>query len=129
MLAYQPDIFVDVAHNPQSARALAEHLQSSSVSGQTHAVFGAMADKDIRGIVEPLVEQVDNWYLATPGVLRAAGVVDLEQALAAAGEQVFSDYENVESALTAARAAAKKDDRIIVFGSFYTVAEAMQKPL
>lgn len=128
-LSYEPDIIVDVAHNPQSARALAEHLQTQGVNGQTLAVFGAMADKDLRGIVEPLVDHVDSWYLATPATLRAAGVVDLETALSASGEQTYTDYENIMSALAAARTAAKQDDRIIIFGSFYTVAEAMQKPL
>lgn len=124
-----PEIIVDVAHNPQSARVLAERLLATPCQSRSLAVFGAMGDKDLRGIVEPLVGQITSWYLATPGVLRAAGIGDLEAALLDAGASDIQGYENVAAALRAAIAAAGEFDRIIVFGSFYTVAEAMPKPL
>jgi dihydrofolate synthase/folylpolyglutamate synthase len=118
-----------VAHNPQSARALADLLLNTPCKGRTLAVFGVMGDKDLRGIVEPLVAQVDAWYLATPAVLRAAGVGDLERVLQDSGADAVQGYENVAAALRAATGAAREIDRVIVFGSFYTVAEAMPKPL
>lgn len=128
-IASQPVILVDVAHNPHSARALAAQLARTAGAGRTLAVFGVMADKDIAAIIAPLVAQVAAWYVASPAVLRAAGVGDLVELLREAGAGELHAAQNVAGALAMARQAAAAADRIIVFGSFYTVAEAMQEPV
>src|SRR6185312_16414356 len=59
-----PGLIVDVAHNPQAARVLARWLETHPTRGRTIAVFGALDDKDVRGIVEPLRAAIDGWHLA-----------------------------------------------------------------
>ncbi|MGD8999310.1 MAG: bifunctional tetrahydrofolate synthase/dihydrofolate synthase [Granulosicoccaceae bacterium] len=122
-----PPVYGDVAHNPQSARALAELLASRRVSGRTLGLFGVMADKDIPGIVAPLRKVIDSWYVASPGVMRAAGVGDVVAVLTEAGISDIHTAQNIAGALAMAKQVASDEDRVIVFGSFYTVAEAMQE--
>ncbi|MGD8742090.1 MAG: bifunctional tetrahydrofolate synthase/dihydrofolate synthase, partial [Granulosicoccaceae bacterium] len=122
-----PPVYGDVAHNPHSAQALAELLASLPVGGRTLGLFGVMADKDIPGIVAPLRKVIDSWYVASPAMMRAAGVGDVVAALAEAGISDIHTAQNIAGALAMAKQAASEEDRVIVFGSFYTVAEAMQE--
>ncbi len=121
------EIVVDVGHNPQAARALAAWLASSPVAGPTYAVFAALGDKDISGVVEALAERVDRWWLAGLKEAGARGVtVDafaerLADTAAAAGSQ----YPSVAEALVAARREAGPGARILVFGSFHTAAACL----
>ncbi len=122
------EILVDVGHNPQAARALADGLNARSVSGKTHAVFAALGDKDIVGVVDALAGSIDRWWLAG---LSAAGPRGLDvdtfatrlQGTAAADGTRHAD---IADALSAARACAVAGDRILVFGSFFTAAEALR---
>lgn len=122
------DVVVDVAHNPQAAQALALALQRMPATGRTLAVFAALGDKDIAGIVAPLADSVDDWLLAgleTAGP-RGLAVGDFVQRLdetAAAGGDPFP---TVGAALQAALRRATAGDRVLVFGSFHTAAAAMQ---
>jgi dihydrofolate synthase/folylpolyglutamate synthase len=117
---------IDVAHNPQSAEALAANLRALAVSGHTHAVVGVLADKDLSGVLGPMRDCVDLWYPAALDVPRGADSQTLLQALAEQGIGVErGGYGSVSEALAAARACAQPGDRIVVFGSFYTVAEAL----
>lgn len=117
--------FVDVAHNPQSAEALAANLKQTPVVGQTHAVVGMLADKDIPEVLKPLLEVIDFWYPATLEVPRGAQASLLIESLTALGVAVECGYPSVDEALADASGKARPDDRIVIFGSFYTVAEAM----
>ncbi len=120
-------VIVDVGHNPQAARELAAWLRGEPASGRTLAVFAALADKDVEGIVAALEDAVSQWFLA--GLASVAGrgqsvdgfAAKLANTAAAAG----SRHASVSAALDAAQAQAKAGDRILVFGSFHTVAEAM----
>lgn len=120
-------VIVDVGHNPQAARELAAWLRGEPASGRTLAVFAALADKDVEGIVAALEDAVSLWFLA--GLESVAGrgqsvdglAVRLANTAAAAG----SRYAGVSAALRAAQAQASAGDRILVFGSFHTVAEAL----
>ena len=116
---------VDVAHNPQSAAALAENLRAMPVAGRTHAVVGMLADKDLSTIFGQLPDVIDLWYPAGLEVLRGADAETLLHALAGQGIVAERGYASVDEALAAARAGARPGDRIVVFGSFYTVAEAL----
>ncbi len=116
---------IDVAHNPQSAEALAANLMAAPVQGRTHAVVGMLADKDIPAVLRPMLGVIDRWYPAALDVARGAGVEPLLEALAAQGLEIEKGYVSVSEALVGADASALPGDRIVVFGSFYTAAEAM----
>lgn len=121
------ECLVDVGHNPQAARALAAWLAASPAQGRTFAVFAALADKDIVGVVEALAGQVDRWWLAGladagPRGLDAEGFAErLVGTAAAVGER----RATVAGALAAARGEAAPGDRVLVFGSFHTAAAAL----
>lgn len=116
---------IDVAHNPQSAEALATNLKALPVEGRTHAVVGMLADKDIAAVLQPMLGLVDYWYPVTRHETRGAKAASLLEALTAQGQEVASSYNSVSEALASARAQARPGDRVVVFGSFYTVADAM----
>ena len=122
----QPEILVDVAHNPHAAKSLAHNLQATPCSGLTLAVFAMLADKDIEGVIRELAAHIDAWFVADIHTARGAKASDLQQLLIKQGEkstiQLFAD---VGAAIDAAYKNAAKNDRIIVFGSFYTVADAI----
>jgi dihydrofolate synthase/folylpolyglutamate synthase len=121
------DVVVDVAHNPQAARELATWLQRTPIAGRTLAVFAALGDKDVAGVVAALDERIDQWHLAglAEAAPRGVGIEDFARRLAAtpAGDGIL--HEDVAAALQAAHAQARPGDRILVFGSFHTAAAAL----
>jgi dihydrofolate synthase / folylpolyglutamate synthase len=121
-----PQIIVDVAHNPQAAKSLADNLQSMPCAGKTLAVFAMLADKDIGGVIGAVKSQIDAWYSADIHAARGANAQDLNKILKLQAVQSPTLlFANVTDALAAACKDADKNDRIIVFGSFYTVADAI----
>jgi dihydrofolate synthase / folylpolyglutamate synthase len=121
------EVLVDVGHNPQAARALATWLASSPVEGPSFAVFAALGDKDIAGVVDALAGQVDRWWLAGladtgPRGLDVNAFAERLAGTAAAGGQ---RCESVADALAAARREAVPGGRVLVFGSFHTAAAAL----
>jgi len=125
VLPGRPTIVLDVAHNPAAARSLADGLGDMGFFERTLAVFGILADKDLGGVIDAMAGRIDGWFVAAPGSERAAGAADVARALQARNAAVRS-FATVTAALDAARREAGPDDRIIVFGSFYTVAEALR---
>jgi dihydrofolate synthase / folylpolyglutamate synthase len=131
----QPALVLDVAHNPQSVAALAANLDAMGFFPRTHAVFGAMADKDIPGLLAKLAPLVDVWHLCALPNPRAAEVAALEAMVVAAGAgrvggaPEIQRHEGPAQALAAAVAAADPVDRIVVFGSFYTVGGVLRAGL
>jgi len=123
----EPMVLLDVAHNPQSARILADNLAAMPCTGRTLAVVGMLADKDIASVVAAVSAQVDHWYLAGLDVWRGADAALVAQALDGQGITAHTEYDAVLEALAAAQADAAKSDRIVVFGSFHTVAEALSE--
>lgn len=116
----------DVAHNPQAARSLAGQLATLPRAGRTHAVVAMLADKDQTAVIEAMAGAVDHWHVAGLSVARGATAAALAVvARAVAGATAVSEYAEVAAALAGARAAAADGERIVVFGSFYTVAEAL----
>lgn len=125
-----PELVVDVAHNPQAARMLAAWLRSEPSSGRTIAVFGALGDKDIDGIVHALAPCIDAWYLAglerdSPRGLSAQA---LRERIGAriAPEAIASVGEDITQALALAFAQAMPGDRVVAFGSFMVAAPALE---
>ena len=130
VLPGRPAVILDVAHNPQAAEALARTLDEHPCQGRTHAVFAMLRDKDAAGVVEELKDRVDRWYPAPtsgPRGMDARTLASVMRKDAAVAGRFDSCFESVREALAAARAAAGPDDRIIVFGSFVTVADAMRQ--
>jgi len=127
VLPGRPVTVLDVAHNPQAAAALADSLGSMGFHPQTWAVFGIMADKDIGSVIAALLPRVDRWYVASLPAPRGATALDLRQRLETAGvaPAAIRDFNDPASAYRAAREAVTEADRIIVFGSFLTVAAAL----
>jgi dihydrofolate synthase/folylpolyglutamate synthase len=120
----QPTLVLDVAHNPHSVAALAENLDAMGFYPCTHAVFGAMADKDLAPMLARVGPLVDKWYFTDLPTPRAATAADLQARWAAANtrpDATSGTHPSPEAALQAAVAAATPADRIVVFGSFYTV--------
>jgi dihydrofolate synthase/folylpolyglutamate synthase len=121
-----PQIIVDVAHNPQAAKSLAQNLQSSACAGKTLAVFGMLADKDIEGVIAAVASEIDDWYLADIHNPRGAKASDLQKILLKHTQKSSIElFAELAAAIDAAYKNAAKNDRIIVFGSFYTVADAI----
>lgn len=124
-VATAPRVILDVAHNADGARVLAEELARQPVLGRTHLVLSVLADKDSAAIVAALAPQVDAWYLAGssgPRGMAASQIFDELQVMDA--DVPVDTLQSVAEALTAAQAAAAAHDRIIVCGSFLTVAAA-----
>jgi dihydrofolate synthase/folylpolyglutamate synthase len=126
VLPGRPQRIFDVAHNPHAAKALAENLRAMPPTGKIFAVFAMLRDKDIAGVVRAMKEQVDLWLVAGIGQPRGASAEVLLRVLEQEGlEKGAEAFPSVADAYRHACAKAAEDDKIVVFGSFYTVAEAM----
>lgn len=120
------EVLVDVGHNPQAARELAAALKARPAGGRTLAVFAALQDKDAEGVVEALAERVDAWHLAGLEGARAQSADALQSRLAATAAASATPHVDVATALQRALAGAQPGDRVLVFGSFHTAAQALQ---
>ena len=126
VLPGRPAVVLDVAHNPHAARALAANLEAHGGFGRTLAVFAMLADKDIGAVIAAVRSEIDAWHVATLSVDRGATGTALA-ALVAANDQGKSVqvFASPRQAFRAACKIASEDDRILVFGSFHTVAEVL----
>jgi dihydrofolate synthase/folylpolyglutamate synthase len=127
ILPGRPTIILDVAHNPHAAAVLSRNLDSMGFYPYTWAVFGAMQDKDIVGVLKQVQGQIHHWCLTELPTSRAAKSQELKEALYTAGYQddaaySCTDWANPAAAYQHAIQYAGQGDRILVFGSFYTVA-------
>ncbi|MNJ46135.1 Bifunctional protein FolC [compost metagenome] len=120
----EPLVIVDVAHNPHSAAYLAAQLRKMSCSGVRRAVVGMLKDKDMTGSLAELDGLIDQWFLASLTGPRAATAEQLAVALGD-GQGPAATFDGVSAAYRAALAASSPDDMVIVFGSFYTVADVL----
>jgi dihydrofolate synthase / folylpolyglutamate synthase len=124
ILPGRPTVVLDVAHNEHAAKALENALSDMAYFPETFAVFAMLKDKDIAAVVEALKHRIDHWYIAPLSGTRGIDVQTLAQALSNAGvkERAIARFESVEAAFAAAQKTAAEADRIVVFGSFLTVA-------
>jgi dihydrofolate synthase/folylpolyglutamate synthase len=126
VLPGRPATVLDVAHNPQAAQRLSETLQRMEPAARTFAVFAMLKDKDVAGVARVLAPQVSAWLVAPLSGPRGSDAAGLERALREAG--VSTPVEQGASpaqAYARARERAGPNDRILVFGSFYTVADVL----
>ena len=126
-LGGEPELIVDVGHNPQAARALAQWLDGSP-GGRVHAVYGALADKDVDGVIAALGDRVAHWHVAgldrdTPRGLSADTVADRVRAVLSDAQ--VDRYAGVSEALAAARSIAQPGERVLAFGSFFVASAVL----
>ena len=134
ILPGQPAVILDVAHNPHAAAVLAQNLDNMGFHPYTHAVFGMLNDKDLAGVVAKFGTRVDHWYCAgLPGPRGNSGEglaeqvqAQLPQVAAGAEGPSVAAFADPAAAYAAAREKAGENDRIVVFGSFLTVAAVLQ---
>lgn len=132
MLAGQPSVVLDVAHNPHAAAALAVNLDAMGFFPVTYGVCGAMADKNLEAMFAHLAPMVDYWYFCDLPFARAASGQELQQRWQAQNRRQDSHsltFTTPVHALQAALNKAARTDRIVVFGSFYTVGDIMENGL
>jgi len=129
ILPGQPAIVLDVAHNPHAAAALAHNLDAMGFYPRTHAVVGAMADKDLAGLLRRMMPLVDCWYFCDLPSPRAASAHDLKtvwQSMKPAASSTAITCSGPSEATRQALLAADPADRILIFGSFFTVGGVLQ---
>jgi dihydrofolate synthase/folylpolyglutamate synthase len=127
VLPGRPTVVLDVAHNPHAAGVLADELGAMGYHPQTIAVFGMFADKDMAGVAAAMIPRIDRWFIAALPGPRGASVDAMRDTLVAAGMDsgTLRVFPDIASAFAAATDMAGETDRIIVFGSFLTVAAVL----
>ena len=127
------DVLLDVAHNPQAARYLAEHLSKIKKKDNYQrviAVVGMLSDKDIDNTLKPMIAVVDDWYIGQLSVPRSASAENIYKHInnklcskSSTNGKLINCFDNITQAFKMASINTNEKDLIVVFGSFYTVAE------
>jgi len=129
VLPGRPSVIYDVAHNPHAASALGQNLGNMGFHPYTYAVFGSMHDKDIDGVIKAMNGQIDHWCLTDLPSPRAASASELAAKVQAIEpdmhEKTVNIFPDPGAAFANAMSRAGENDRIVVFGSFLTVAGVM----
>lgn len=129
VLPGRPLTVLDVGHNPHAARALADSLKRMAFAHKRIAVFSMLSDKDLPAVVGLLQDEFDEWLVAGLDMPRGRSAEDIAGELESMGIKGVSRFNSVAEAWDAALSRASENDRIVVFGSFHTVAEVMQHRL
>jgi dihydrofolate synthase/folylpolyglutamate synthase len=128
VLPGRPQVILDVAHNPHAARALAATLGSMPAGGRTLAICAMFRDKDISGVAAAVSKHITQWLVASAEGARGASADQMAAELARAGVTApVVRFPDVASAWYAACELASDDDKILVFGSFLTVAAVLRE--
>ncbi|PWQ92870.1 bifunctional tetrahydrofolate synthase/dihydrofolate synthase [Leucothrix pacifica] len=122
-----PELLVDVAHNPQSAQALADYLSENPTSGKTVALFSALADKDLEGILEPLRNSFEAWHIVPLDGPRAQDTQQLLEKIQRYGVNgTLETHSDFNVAIKMLQNTLNCEDRLVAFGSFLVVSGFMQ---
>lgn len=122
-ISTQPDVIVDVAHNPESIRFMRQQLRAYPHQGKKIAVLGMLKDKDITSVINTIKADFDIWHLADINQPRGAAAKDLQAELSEADN--LSCYSSIQQAYQAALAKAQPDDLIVAFGSFWVITDIL----
>jgi len=115
-----PEVYLDVAHNAESALALLEFIKTKQYN-KLQVVFSILADKDLEKVVRPFLNIVDHWHIAPLNTARAQPIDSLSAYLSDNTAVKCSSYESIAAAFDGAKDRLKKDDLLVCFGSFYVV--------
>ena len=130
VVSTQPMIILDVAHNPGAAAVLAANLAATKPAGYTYAIFAMLKDKDVTGVIQELRNEIDFWLVSTLDSPRAASVDylidEMHKANISNEKNTIHAFPDCVAAFVYACEQATKNDRICVFGSFYTVGSVLQ---
>lgn len=130
VVSTQPMIILDVAHNPAAASVLSENLAATKPVGNTYAVFAMLQDKDIYGVIQQLKDDIDFWLVSSIHTPRAATadylIKEINKASISNNKQVIYQFPDCVAAFVFACEQATKNDRICIFGSFYTVGDVLR---
>jgi dihydrofolate synthase/folylpolyglutamate synthase len=128
VLPGQPTIILDVAHNAEAARVLADNLGAMTVFQRTYAVCAMLRDKDIAQVCKEVAPRIDAWHVAgLPGARGGTATAIADAVHKAAPQSEVVEHADVITAFRAAQEQASLSDRIIVFGSFLTVAAVLSE--
>ncbi|MFT5116222.1 MAG: dihydrofolate synthase/folylpolyglutamate synthase [Parasphingorhabdus sp.] len=122
----QPELILDVSHNPDGVQVLAAHLAENPVPGCTRAVFSMLEDKDIAAVAALLSPHISHWNIAELDNVRAAGTAMLERAIRYSSHADITVCSNISSALELAELQSDGLDRVVVFGSFYAAGDIIR---
>lgn len=123
-----PPVLMDVAHNPQAAKTLAEFIRDNYPGRRILAVFSIMSDKDIAGVVESIRDVVSYWFLAPLEIARCADESEVIEVFTGCGIDAYaSGFGSFPEAFDQAAGQAGNDDIILIFGSFFLVAEFLKR--
>ena len=143
VLKKNPEWLLDVAHNPQSAEQLAEYLNKNPVTGETHAIFSMLGDKDIKKVINLMDEHIDTWHITKLEGSRGLETSEINALLSntlntptntpvenTTNNQSFntsiSHYPNFDAICKQLKKIAKNEDRVVAFGSFLVVSAVME---
>ena len=126
-LQHSPDIILDVAHNEDAAKSLAKNIKQLGHKN-IHVVLGILSDKDVYSIVKPFINIVDHWHIGTINSERGMNADEINYRIKSLFKNKFSieTYESVSDAYYGAKNQQSESTLILVYGSFYTVSEALQ---
>lgn len=124
-LQNQPEVWIDVAHNPHAAENLANWIKNNPIAGKTYVIFSILADKDIEGVIRPLQDKVDEWHIFPLDSPRAASLSMLQSAFASVNVNTFQVYPDIYHAWKTLNMRAASIDRVVIFGSFLVVSKAL----
>ena len=122
-ISSSPEIIIDVAHNADSAEKLMDNINREPKKN-TIAVVGILKDKDVYSLVKPMVNNVDKWFCGTINSERGMNSDEIKTRMSGAiSHNDIETFDSIDEACTNAMKSLRKEDRLIVYGSFYTVSE------
>jgi dihydrofolate synthase/folylpolyglutamate synthase len=127
VLNQEPLVIVDVAHNVDSVKALANFLESQPVTGRTVGVCSMLSDKDIKSSLDEINYKIDEWFIAPLDSPRAATVDDIRAAIQSSNAGVsINKLDSIQNAYLSAKNSITKNDCVVVFGSFFVVGDILR---
>ena len=123
ILSDKPEIILDVAHNEDSAQKLQENLRKKS-SQYTIAIIGILKDKDVYSLIKPMINIVDEWYCVTIDNPRGMNAKEIKTRMSTlVPKKNIHTFDDIVDASSQALSFLNSDDRLIIYGSFYTVSD------
>ncbi len=122
IVSQDPDIMLDVAHNPHAAQFLSKRLIDFSRGQPIYAVFSALEDKDVLGVIAAFDAQITQWHVASLNCPRAMNGIQVSELLQQCHQSV-EVHPSIGLAYDNAVIKARENNGVVIcFGSFYVVS-------